>query len=235
MDAPEAQTSADILLSGSILMSRSGAIVVSTLPSVVPREIVEQIGRVALFSFASARKANAELSQVTARFRGLRLLAHDLCGGTLVFLNPGHISRTPIALPAMNHLSVDDFVLYLETYTECWKQFQQHLLRALKTPPSSEEEAQFLEIKSLIVQGLEGIVEAVNDDSTHSLRKDALALVEKATSLQSLSDNTKECATLEREWHGIFLGLQTLLGKFKIRQQKQLGEWDWDNLLDEEI
>lgn len=234
LDAHEAHSSADALLSGSLLMSRSGALVVSTLPSVVPREIIEQIGRVALFSFASARKVDVALTHVTARFRGLRLIAHDLCGGTLVFLNPGTLSRTPLALPAMNHHSVDDFILYLETYNECWKQFQQYLQRARKGSPSPEEEGQFLEIKSLIVQGLEAIVEAVGEESGASIRKEATELIEKATSLHYLAENSKECTTLEREWHSTFLGLQSILGKYKVRQQKQLGDWDWDTLLEEE-
>ncbi len=222
--------------SGAVVVNRAGMIVASTLPGSVSREAVEQIGKTALHAFAAARKIHAPLTTLETHYREIKILAIELRGGALVFLNPGGLSsstaRTAISLPAMSNPTLDDFILYLETYIECWKQFNHYVNLARQKNFSQEEEAQFLEIKSLITQGLEVILAAVEQGGP---RKDeVMALINGAPSIRYLADHENSIASVESQWHRVFLTLQSLLGRLKVQQQKQEGEWSWGSLFGRE-
>ncbi len=55
----------------------------------------------------------------------------------------------------MNYKNLEDFILHLETHIECWKQFNSFVTLARDKKFTAEDEAQFLDLKSLITQGTE--------------------------------------------------------------------------------
>jgi len=213
---------------GSIAIDRSGAIVAGTLSSRLPRALLEQIARTALSSLAAARKVNAPLSDLIARFDGFTITVRELRGGALVFLRPGVPSRNAFTLPTMSSNSLDEFILYLETYIECWKQFNHYVNLARAKEFTPEDEAQFLEVKSLVTQGLETVLAAVEKGAP---RKDeVLVLINGAPSLRFLVEHENSITTVESQWHKTFLILQSLLGRLKVERQKHDGEWSWGAL-----
>jgi len=217
---------------GTVAVNRAGTILASTLPSSVPRETVEQIGRTALHAFAAARKIRAPLATLEASYHEIKFLAVELRGGALVFLNPGGAPSAAITLPAMSNPTLDDFILYLETYIECWKQFNHYVNLGRQKNFTPEEEAQFLEIKSLITQGLEVIHSAVEQGAPR--KEEVMALINGAPSIRYLSEHENSVGAVESQWHRIFLTLQSLLGRLKVQQQKQEGEWKWGSLFGRE-
>ncbi len=217
---------------GAVAINRAGKIVACTLPGSVPRETLEQIGRCALRAFAAARKIQTPLTRLETHYRETRMVAIELHGGALVFLNPGGSPLTSITLPAMSNPTLDDFILYLETYIECWKQFNHYINLARQKNFSAQEEAQFLEVKSLVAQGLEVLSAAVEQGCP---RKDeVMALINGAPSIRYLAEHESSIGTVESQWHRIFLTLQSLLGRLKVQQQKQEGEWSWGSLFGRE-
>jgi hypothetical protein len=58
----------------------------------------------------------------------------------------------------MHYKSLEEFILHLENYIECWKQFNHYVNLARDKKFSRDDENQFLEIKSIIAQGLEAII-----------------------------------------------------------------------------
>ena len=65
----------------------------------------------------------------------------------------------------MRNKKLDQLVVQLENYLECWKQFNTFITIARDKKFSAEDESQFLEVKSLIVQELELITAAVECSS----------------------------------------------------------------------
>ena len=57
----------------------------------------------------------------------------------------------------MNKHNVEQLILRMENYLECWKQFNLYVNLARDKKFTPEDEAQFLDLKSLITQGSESI------------------------------------------------------------------------------
>lgn len=213
---------------GALLVNRAGNIVASSLPSSLPRTLVTQIGRTALQAFAAARRIQSPLQTFDTYYRDLKISAIELRGGALIFLSPGVIIPKEVHLPAMSNPTLDEFILYLETYIECWKQFNHYVNLARQGNFSAEEEEQFLEIKSLITQGLE-VLTAAMDQKTFR-KEEVIALINAAPSLRSLSQHENAVIAVESQWHRVYLTLQSLLGRLKVQQQKAEEEWSWGSL-----
>lgn len=218
----------DRLPAGSLAVNRAGTIIASTLPTALARGTVEQIGRAVLRAFAASRKINTPLSELTVQLNGMKIAARELRGGALIFLHPENVSEHRLTLPAMSNSTLDDFILYLETYIECWKQFNHYVNLARTKKFTAEDETQFLDVKSLVAQGLEVILAAVEQGGP---RKDeVMTLINGAPSIRYLAEHENSIATVESQWHKIFLAMQSLLGRLKVQQQKQEGEWTWGSL-----
>jgi len=54
----------------------------------------------------------------------------------------------------MSKSNIEPLILRLESYLECWKQFNTFMSMARTKKFSQEDESQFLEIKSVITQEL---------------------------------------------------------------------------------
>ncbi|MCE9609245.1 MAG: hypothetical protein K8R23_03355 [Chthoniobacter sp.] len=207
------------LPNGCYTVHRGGEIVASTLPSTFSRATMAEIGKVVIEAFHSAQNANLPLTDLHLKFSGITITAREMRGGALVFLQPVTLhlpqAQTP---PAMHSKNLDEFLLHLENYIECWKQFNHYVNLARDKKFVREDETQFLEIKSVIAQGLEAIIASTEKGGP---KKDEVhALFANAPSLRYLADAPEAIPTVEGQWHKTYLGLQSLLGQLKVQQNK---------------
>jgi hypothetical protein len=118
----------------------------------------------------------------------------------------------------MSNKKLDSLVLQMESHLECWKQFNNYLNMARTKKFEPDDEAQFLEIKSVITQELELIMSAVQVDSP--TREDIHNLISQAPSIRYISElNEGTIRGLENQWHKIFISWQSLLGQLKVQQK----------------
>ena len=215
------------LPSGCFVVHRGGGAVSSTLPSDFSETLLAHIGRVVLDAFRTAAGNNLPLNELHIHFSGLTITARELRGGALIFLNPAtlNLARTYIP-PAMHYKNLEEFVLHLESYIECWKQFNTFVNLARDKKFSRDDENQFLEVKSVIAQGLEAIIASA--DKQGPKKEEVNALFANAPSLRYLSDMPDAVHNVEAQWHKIYLSLQSLLGQLKVQQNKQEKGTGWN-------
>ncbi len=119
----------------------------------------------------------------------------------------------------MRNKKLDQLIVQLENYLECWKQFNGFVTMARGKKFTAEDEKQFLEVKSIIVQELELITAAVECSSPS--REEVHALLGLAPSLRYLSEsNEGNLRGLENHWHKVYVGFQAILGQLKVQQRK---------------
>ena len=120
----------------------------------------------------------------------------------------------------MQKKQLDHLVHQMENYLECWKQFNQFVNTARAKKFSPEDETQFLETKSVLVQELELIFASVEVGSP--TREEIHSLVGSAPSLRYLSEmNEGALRNLENQWHKIYIGWHSILGQLKVRQRTE--------------
>jgi hypothetical protein len=113
---------------------------------------------------------------------------------------------------------LDQLVDQVENYVECWKQFNQFVTLARAKKFSPEDESQFLETKSILIQELELILAAVEVASP--TREEIHSVVGEAPSLRYLSElNEGTLRNLENQWHKIYIDWHAILGQLKVRQR----------------
>ncbi|HSU54422.1 MAG TPA: hypothetical protein VLT36_10210 [Candidatus Dormibacteraeota bacterium] len=83
------------LPSGSFTVDRDGAIIVGTLPSSFPEELVHEIAEQILTAFKDGAAAQLPLSEIIINYPSLRIAAKELRGGAIVFLTPKVSVSTP--------------------------------------------------------------------------------------------------------------------------------------------
>jgi len=118
----------------------------------------------------------------------------------------------------------------MENYLECWKQFNRfvNLARTKKFGP--EDENQFLEIKSVLVQELELILASVEVGSP--TKEEVHMLLGNAPSLRFLSEmNEGALRNVESQWHKIYIGWHSILGQLKVRQGEEDSKGTFASLL----
>ena len=205
---------------GCFSMHREGGIASSTLPSRFSQQTMIEIGRVVLSAFDRAQRANLPLTDLYIHFSGLTITARELRGGALIFLSPATLNLVRItASTTMHYKNIEEFILHLENYIECWKQFNNYVNLARDRKFVRDDENQFLEIKSIIAQGLEAII-ASTDNKSGPRKEEVNALFQNAPSLRYLSEMPDAIHSVEAQWHKIYLGLQSLLGQLKVQQNK---------------
>jgi hypothetical protein len=208
------------LPSGCFSLHRGGELAGSTLPSSFSQEKMMEIGHIVLGVFRSAQEANILLNDLHIHYSGLQISARDLRGGALIFLQPATLllprQLTP---PAMHYKTLEEFILHLENYIECWKQFNHYVNLARDKKFGRDDENQFLEVKSVIAQGLEAILSSTEKNGPK--KEEVHQLFSNAPSLRYLADMPDAVHTVENQWHKIYLGLQSLLGQLKVQQNRQ--------------
>ncbi len=214
------------LPSGCFTLHRGGGLVGSTIPTSFPIVALMEIGHTVLDAFARAEAANLPLSDLFVQYSGLTITARELRGGALIFLSPATLNLAhALTPPAMHYKSIEEFILHLENYIECWKQFNHYLNLAREKKFSRDDESQFLEVKSIITQGFEAI--AASADKGGPRKEEVNSLFASAPSLRYLADNHEAVHSVEGQWHKIFLTLQSLLGQLKVQQNKQEKGTGW--------
>jgi hypothetical protein len=120
----------------------------------------------------------------------------------------------------MRNKKLDQLIQKMENYLECWKQFNHFLNLARSKKFSPEDDAQFLEIKSIIVQELELILASL--EVSTPTKEEIHALVGNAPSLRYLSEMSEGALrNLESQWHKIYIGWHAILGQLKVRQREE--------------
>jgi hypothetical protein len=113
----------------------------------------------------------------------------------------------------------DQIIMQLENYLECLKQFNYFISLSRTKKFSSEDESQFLELKSVLVQQMELILSAVECSSPS--KEEVLALISSAPSIRYLSEMAEGVVRgIENQWHKIFIGWVSILGQIKVQQKK---------------
>ena len=120
-------------------------------------------------------------------------------------------------------------IAQLENYVECWKQFCRYLNLARTKKFTAEDDAQFLEIKSVMTQELELIMAAI--ESGAPAKEDIHGLISAAPSLRYVSEMSDgSWRGLENQWHRIFIAWQSILGQLKVRQRQMQSQSVWGKL-----
>jgi hypothetical protein len=115
---------------------------------------------------------------------------------------------------------LEQLVTRLENHLECWKQFNQFVTLARSKKFSNEDEHEFLEVKSVLVQELELILSSVEIASPN--RQEVHELIGSVPSLRALSEmNDGAVRNLENSWHKIYIGWHAILGQLKVRQSTE--------------
>jgi HPt (histidine-containing phosphotransfer) domain-containing protein len=120
----------------------------------------------------------------------------------------------------MSNKKTDALIQQMENYLECWKQFNYFVNLARSKKFSQEEETQFLEVKSVLIQELELIFAGV--EVTSPSKEEVHTLIGNAPSLRNLSElNEPAQRNIENQWHKIYIGWHAILGQLKVRQQAE--------------
>ena len=100
----------------------------------------------------------------------------------------------------MNRPNIDQLILRMESYLECWKQFNNFMSLARSKKFTQEDENQFLEVKSVLTQELELVLSAI--DCGAVTREDVHSLIAAAPSVRYLSEmNENSLRNVENAWH----------------------------------
>ncbi|MCI0744820.1 MAG: hypothetical protein L0Y58_05375 [Verrucomicrobia subdivision 3 bacterium] len=119
----------------------------------------------------------------------------------------------------MSKNNIDQLILRLESYLECWKQYNSFMAMARSKKFGTEEENQFLEIKSVITQELELLLSSI--DCGPISRDEVHSLIAAGPSIRFLSEmNDNSLRNIESQWHKLFIGLQSILGQLKVKQNQ---------------
>ena len=120
----------------------------------------------------------------------------------------------------MQNTKLDRLVQQMENHLECWKQFNNFVNSARTKKFNPEDDAQFLEVKSVIVQELELILASVEVGSP--TKEEIHTLIGSAPSLRYLSEmNEGALKNLESQWHKVYIGWHAILGQLKVRQRDE--------------
>lgn len=120
----------------------------------------------------------------------------------------------------MRNKKLDQLIDTMENYLECWKQFNQFMNLGRAKKFSQEDDTNFLEVKSLIVQQLEIIMAAVEVGSP--TKEEIHSLIGNAPSLRYLSElSDGALRNLENQWHRIYIGWHAILGQLKVKQRNE--------------
>lgn len=119
----------------------------------------------------------------------------------------------------MDKKKLDQLIIQLENYVECWKQFNHYIGLARTKKFQPDDETQFLEVKSVIAQELE-LIMAVVECSSPS-KEDVHQLIGAAPSIRYLSElQENSLRGIENQWHKVFIGFQSILGQLKVKQRE---------------
>jgi len=119
----------------------------------------------------------------------------------------------------MSAKRLQDVIVRMENYLECWKQFNHYLGLARFKKFTLDDENQFMEIKSVITQELELILAVMQGSQV--TRDDVHNLMTSVPSMRFLSEsNEGVLRNIENQWHKLYISWQSVLGQLKVRQKQ---------------
>lgn len=122
----------------------------------------------------------------------------------------------------MSKTKIEELILRMESYLECWKQFHNFMSMARQKKFSQEDENQFMEIKSVLTQELELILNSIDCGAIN--REDVHSMISSGPSIRFLSEmNENGLRNVENQWHKLLIGWQSILGQLKVKQQQVEG------------
>ncbi len=125
---------------------------------------------------------------------------------------------------------MDQLIAQMENYLECWKQFSRYLNLGRAKKFGVDDENQFLETKSVLVQELELILASVEVNTP--TKEEVHTLIGNAPSLRFLSEmNEGALRNIESQWHKIYIGWHSILGQLKVRQNAEDSQSAFASLL----
>ena len=125
---------------------------------------------------------------------------------------------------------MDQLIAQMENYLECWKQFSRFLNLGRAKKFGEDDENQFLETKSVLVQELELILASVEVNTP--TKEEVHTLIGNAPSLRFLSEmNEGALRNIESQWHKIYIGWHSILGQLKVRQNQEDSKGAFASLL----
>jgi hypothetical protein len=123
----------------------------------------------------------------------------------------------------MSKTKIEELILRMESYLECWKQFHHFMGMARQKKFSQEDENQFMEIKSVLTQELELILCSIDCGAIN--RDDVHAMISSGPSIRFLSEmNENALRNVENQWHKLLIGWQSILGQLKVKQHQVEGK-----------
>jgi hypothetical protein len=128
----------------------------------------------------------------------------------------------------MQAKKLDQLVEQMENYLECWKQFNRFVNLGRMKKFNPDDDLQFLEIKSILVQQLELIMASVEVGAP--TKEEIHTLVGSAPSLRYLSElNEGALRNLENQWHRIYIFWHSILGQLKVQQNAEHSKSKFSN------
>lgn len=119
----------------------------------------------------------------------------------------------------MQNKQMHQLIQQLENYTECWKQFIHFVNVAREKKFGAEDEIQFLEVKTVIVQQLEMILSVI--EAGTPTKEEVLTLIGSAPSMRSMGElNEAGIRGLESQWHKLYIGWHSVLGQLKVQERQ---------------
>jgi hypothetical protein len=118
----------------------------------------------------------------------------------------------------MSNKKMDALIQQMENYLECWKQFNHFINLARAKKFNAEDEDQFLEVKSVLIQELELILASI--EVVSPTKEEVHTVIGNAPSLRCLGEmNEGVLRSLENQWHKIYIGWHSILGQLKVRER----------------
>jgi hypothetical protein len=129
----------------------------------------------------------------------------------------------------MSIKNINQLILQVENFLECWKQFNKYLNMARSKTFTPEDEGQFLDVKSVIAQELELILASIESGAPG--KDDMHNLLSSAPSIRFVSEMAESSQRgLENQWHKLFISWQSILGQLKVQQRQNQSRSFWQRL-----
>ena len=117
------------------------------------------------------------------------------------------------------HAASDDIVVWVENHLESWRQIPHYIGVARGKTFDSADEAQFLELKGVIVQELEMIL--ASGECNWPTKDDVHEMMNNIPSLRYISQlNDGALGNVEHQWHLIYIRWHATLGQLKVKYRK---------------
>ncbi len=113
----------------------------------------------------------------------------------------------------------EDIVVWVENHLESWRQIPHYIGVARGKTFGAAEEAQFLELKGVIVQELEMIL--ASGECQWPTKDDVHEMMNNVPSLRQISQlNEGALSNVEHQWHLIYIRWHATLGQLKVKYKE---------------